>query len=332
MKNKNVRYANILFLIEVLCIMLGFSLLVTLMSVVCKPLIAVGLVRKGIVELFVKLVSENQIIAMIISQTLLFIPIMVLYINKKKLLHKTVRMKPINGITVVLLVVLTYTLLPLMSFINMISMMFVKNKIANTINNVVENEEIIIGIIVIGMLPAFVEEFLCRGIIYNLHAKVSVRRAILLNGIIFGLLHCNFNQFAYAFFMGIVFSLVVEATDSTLSTILMHFIINSSSLVMSYVSKRTGQKISFDDATKFTLTEVISWTNFELVALVLSILIYVLIAKVNKRYDYIKKELNIRKNKEDKESVHEEKKEDIIDIYLVISFIICVFYMIAVEI
>ena len=62
------------------------------------------------------------------------------------------------------------------------------------------------------------------------------------------------------------------------------------------------------------------------------LLIYVLIAKVNKRYDYIKKELNIRKNKEDKESVHEEKKEHIIDIYLVISFIICVFYMIAVEI
>jgi hypothetical protein len=243
--------------------------------------------------------------------------------------------------------------MPVMTFINMLSLVFVENKISSTIDNIVENQSIIVAILCIAMLPAFVEEMLCRGIIYNLHSKVSIRKAVVMSGVLFGLLHCNFNQFAYAFFMGIVFALVIEATDSTLSTVLMHFIINCNSLVLAYVSAYTGQKMSIDEEVDMTLEQVLSWGMFALIALVVSILVYIELAKSTNRIEHIKSEVinikavfdkkkhddkncNIEENQIEKESISlnnsdKEKVNKIIDAYLLIAMFICIVYMICVE-
>ena len=45
----------------------------------------------------------------------------------------------------------------------------------------------------------------------------------------------NLNQFCYATVMGIVFALLIEATGSILSTMLIHFAINGFSVVMMYL-------------------------------------------------------------------------------------------------
>ena len=353
MNRKNIENINILYLIEIVLIILGFSIIISLIQVIC---IALGMDQAETVEKFTKLVNDNHILAMVLSQGLLFIPMLIFYLNKKKLVKETIRFKPIDLKTCVLIIVLTYSLMPIMTFINMLSMTVVKNKISETITNVVSKESILIAVICVAIIPAFVEELLCRGLIYNTYVEVNIKKAVLLSGLMFGLLHCNFNQFAYAFFMGVVFALVVEATDTTLSTIMMHFIINANSLILSYITTQTGVKVSYDDVD-YSIAQVLSWGRFALIALVPSILIYVRIAKINGRYEHIKNSLKflnkkktnsidtrissyqkkIGKQIEEVDGISiqkvnvEEKSGRIIDVYLIIAFIICLIYMIAVE-
>ena len=354
MNRKNIENVNILYLIEIAFIILGFSIIVSLIQVICIPL---GINQVETVERFMELVNDNHILAMVLSQGLLFIPMFIFYINKKKLIKKTIRFKAINLKTGALLIILTYSLMPIMTFINMLSMTVVKNKISETITNVVSKESILLSIFCVAIIPAFVEELLCRGIIYNTYAEVSIKKAVVYSGLMFGCLHCNFNQFAYAFFMGVVFALVVEATDSTISTIMMHFIINANSLVLSYITIQTGAKVSYDDVS-YSFVQVLSWGKFALIALVPSILIYVWIAKINGRYEIIKNSFSFLKRKKTKdtdtktdgfrknmekqiEKVESEsiqknaidvKSCKIMDIYLIIAFVICIIYMIAVEV
>jgi hypothetical protein len=154
--------------------------------------------------------------------------------------------------------------------------------------------------------------------------------------------------------MGIVLTFVIEATDSTLSAVLMHFIINCNSLVLAYVSAYTGQKMSIDEEVDMTLEQVLSWGMFALIALVVSILVYIELAKSTNRIEHIKSEVinikavfdkkkhddkncNIEENQIEKESISlnnsdKEKVDKIIDAYLLIAMFICIVYMICVEV
>ena len=330
---KDIKAVNLLYLIDVILIILGFTILVMLMGLACLPFKGAGVDYEQVIGKFIELVNENQILAMVISQGLIGLPIVVFSINKKKLVSKVLRFNKLTSRTVVCIIVLTYTLLPVMTFVNMLSMVFVENKISSTINNIVGKQSIIVAITCVAMLPAIVEEILCRGIIYNVHSKVSIKKAVIMSGVLFGLLHCNFNQFAYAFFMGMIFALVVEATDSTLATVLMHFIINCNSLVLAYVSVHSGQKMSIDEEVNMTLQQVLSWGIFAIIALVISILVYVELAKSTNRLEHIKVELLSRnEDKNANNDVDNKEKSKITDAYLLIAMLVCVVYMICTEI
>ena len=108
MNRKNIENVNILYLIEIAFIILGFSIIVSLIQVICIPL---GINQVETVERFMELVNDNHILAMVLSQGLLFIPMFIFYINKKKLVKKTIRFKAINLKTGALLIILTYSLM-----------------------------------------------------------------------------------------------------------------------------------------------------------------------------------------------------------------------------
>ena len=71
MNRKNIENINILYLIEIALIILGFSIIISLIQVIC---IALGMDQAETVEKFTKLVNDNHILAMVLSQGLLFIP------------------------------------------------------------------------------------------------------------------------------------------------------------------------------------------------------------------------------------------------------------------
>lgn len=90
------------------------------------------------------------------------------------------------------------------------------------------------AILVIGLLPALLEETLFRGILTREVSRSGwgLAASILLPGALFSLFHGNPEQTVYQFICGICFSLVAVRAGSVFPTMLAHFANNAAILVM----------------------------------------------------------------------------------------------------
>ena len=91
-----------------------------------------------------------------------------------------------------LAVVMTYLFYPLMLVMNLLTMFFVDNTSAE-LATTMGQENLFLNILFVALLPAFVEEFVFRGVFYQTYRKSSMKAALVLSGLLFGCMHMNFN-------------------------------------------------------------------------------------------------------------------------------------------
>ena len=116
---------------------------------------------------------------------------------------------------------------PMASWLNVLSQLFAKNETSGAIYDITQNVPMWLAVLIIGCLPGFVEETIYRGILFSAFRKRSVLTGVIISGLSFGLMHMNFNQILYAIYLGIVFALLVEATGSSVSTMILHVQFNA---------------------------------------------------------------------------------------------------------
>lgn len=136
-----------------------------------------------------------------------------------------------------LAVVMTYLFYPLLVVMNLLTMFFVDNATAQ-MTTVMQEQHILWNMLFIAVLPACVEEFVFRGMLYQTYRKSSLWKGILLSAFLFGCMHMNFNQFLYTFVFGIILAMTVEATGSILTSMICHFILNLNSVLLVAVTDR----------------------------------------------------------------------------------------------
>jgi len=94
------------------------------------------------------------------------------------------------------------------------------------------NKYIIVSILLVGIIPAFVEEMLFRGVILNgFRGNYSVRKAIILSSLLFGIVHLNPWQFVTAFIIGIISAWICIKTESIILSIYIHLFNNMVSVL-----------------------------------------------------------------------------------------------------
>lgn len=172
---------------------------------------------------------------LLFSEIILAAPGAVYLIAGKRNYAKAVRMKKLRFSTMLWLLLFTICVMPLMSMVNAISMLFVKNSTAGMMTSVISGNSYFISMLLIALIPCVFEESVYRGLFYNEYRKVSPWKGMVLSGLLFGLMHGNINQFTYAFLMGIIFAMIIEATDSILASMFMHFLINGASVTLTAV-------------------------------------------------------------------------------------------------
>lgn len=134
-----------------------------------------------------------------------------------------------------MVILFTILIMPLTTAINAISMLFVDNAV-NAISGDVLKMPYPVMLFLIGIYGPFCEEFVFRGVIYRGYKKSgSVFWAIFWSALLFGLMHMNFNQAAYAIAIGIMFALLVEATGSLWSSTIAHMFFNSQQVCVMYI-------------------------------------------------------------------------------------------------
>lgn len=169
------------------------------------------------------------------SQIILALPAVLYLVFHKLPYAETVRFKKMKLADMAWCILFGILLQPVLTLLNAISLVFSTNVTNNFIFELSRQVPFLGALLLTAVVPCVLEETVYRGVFYNEYSKINPWKAALLSGVLFGLMHGNVNQFCYAAVMGILFALVVEATGSILSTMLIHFWINAGSVVMMYL-------------------------------------------------------------------------------------------------
>lgn len=325
-EDKHIAPVNRVFLATVLISLLATTAISIVVSLVARVIAKDEAHFDQMMNKFID-VFNNDLFGIVFSQLVLFLPVGIYIIRHRKRFVKKIRFKMLKPSTMALLVVFTITVTPVMSFINSLSLLFSDNVINETITGITSSSSMLISVLAVALLPAICEEVAYRGVFYSEYSSVSPRKAILLSGLMFGMLHMNLNQFVYAAAMGIVFALIVEATDSILSTMIIHLVSNGTSVLAMYAVAGTGETAGSGE-TEQTISEMFGEMASEegispamkslfeylsglpdqyaqtiflgIVALifgVVSFVIFIQIAKTTGRYKEVKKILFVKEKK-----------------------------------
>lgn len=277
--------------------------------------------------------EKGTLVSVLVTQGYLLLSAIIYMIVTGKSFTKDLNIKKYKVSSFFLSLVLLMCASPMANWLNVLSQFFAKNQTGQAIFEITENVPIWLGILIIGCLPGFVEETIYRGIMYTAFSKYSVLVGVIVSALSFGLMHLNFNQMLYAIYLGTVFALLVEATGSLLSTMILHMLFNAVNTMYLYLLPKL-----FEFAKQFGVSD--SWLNMEEmmnktpttmelvsalmvftplagVGIVLSVLLLKKIAQINGRT------LTWKSISEKKEVL--ENKEPV-NIWLILGWIICLIF------
>ena len=228
--------------------------------------VAVGVNK---VQSFFPAEKETLISVLMTQGYLLVAALLYIYVTCKNFVEDlNIRKYKISSFFLSLLVLLCVS--PMANWLNIFSQFFVKNETGKAVFEITENVPLWLGILIIGCLPGFVEETIYRGIMFSSFRKYSILIGVIISSVSFGLMHLNFNQMLYAIYLGIIFSFLVEATGSLLSTMILHMLFNAFNTLYLYmlpVLLKYMQQYGIE-GSGLTVEEVINKTptNVELIS------------------------------------------------------------------
>lgn len=181
-----------------------------------------------LVERAMEFLTRYSNIILLVSGLLTLFILWIFFLIRKKKLYKEAciakfdkkKILPIilMGMAFALFVVCILNLLPLPE--SLLSS-YEQSTYSLTVGNVA------VQLIAIVIVAPVVEEVIFRGLILSrLKKAMSVPVAILLNSLVFGLVHGQLLWIAYAFCLGVVLCVVVEKTGSLATSILLHMAFN----------------------------------------------------------------------------------------------------------
>ena len=291
--------------------------------------LAIILVHFAVIGILVftgSLNSLSMLSNLVISELIILLPGVVCLLVTKSGFGESLGFHKIKISSVLMIVLFTFLCMPFVTVLNSISMFFVENAVYAMQDNILE-----MGfpamLLLMGIYGPFCEEFVFRGVIYRGYKKSgSVFWAILLSALLFGLMHLNFNQALYAFALGILLALLVEATGSLWASVICHMVFNSQQVYLMFFSQwlsgtaygKMAEAETAEVLTTETLTMALSvYLVIAAVTLPLAICVLAWIAKNENRAEALRQIWAKRK----------EKKEYLISIPLVIAIVISIAYM-----
>ncbi len=149
-------------------------------------------------------------------------------------IREAFRIKKVKPLTLILVIPFTYMMLPLIAACNAFTLIFTDIVVVSASDKIV-SLPVTVTFMIIAVFGPFTEELTFRDCEYaGLRNSGNVRMAIVVQALMFGLMHLNLNQFIYAFVIGIAVGILGEFTGSIIPGFLAHLIINGSSVVSMY--------------------------------------------------------------------------------------------------
>ncbi|MDO5382748.1 MAG: CPBP family intramembrane metalloprotease [Eubacteriales bacterium] len=230
-----------------------------------------------------------------------------------------------------------YLMIPMVLFLSNLSMLFSTNHLQESSQGLM-SYPFLVQVILMAVIPPLVEETVFRGVFFGTYKRAGLLGGAVMSGLVFGCIHLNINQFVYAFTIGILFAVMVEATGSIWSSVLAHFAVNTYSIGMLKLLELTGlldkiyeaQEISSSmemSTETMVITTIVQMFSLAVMAFGFMALVFISIksmAKRSGRLEYIRAALKYRNPKGN--GVH------FVTLPAALTFIMCAVYMIVIEI
>ncbi|MBO4374721.1 MAG: CPBP family intramembrane metalloprotease [Lachnospiraceae bacterium] len=193
------------------------------------------------------------LLELLMSQGMVILPVIVYWIISRSGIKDTFSIRAVRIPTLLLTVLYTIMWYPLIGACNAFTMLFTDNA-AIELSESFDGIHPALMLLSVGILGPLIEEFCFRGaILSGLLKSGRLFASVLLSALMFGILHLNLNQMAYAAVMGIAFGMVVSVTGSVWCGYVGHMLINSVSVAAIMVMSRLPKELvsqstqSFDD-------------------------------------------------------------------------------------
>lgn len=279
----------------------------------------------------VRLIPQEHMtlnLLLVLPEVILLIPSLLYIIVLRPKTVDGVNMSHVSPGTFLMTILMTYLLMPLISLINMVSSTFAGNTVDNTLNLIVNNNPLWLNLVIMALLPAVVEEFIFRGLIFNGYKKRNPFIAVILSSVLFGLIHMNINQFSYAFVIGVVFALLAYTTGSLIPSIVAHFTINGTSVALSHLMAGMEAAGATDGAeAAIGATDYISMYAIMAVmaagGVALAVLVFRYICRKNRGIEGV-----VRIFRKPFREIYDEEEGKFFDGYLLLGVGICLVYII----
>ena len=268
-------------------------------------------------------INDVRLMLSINHMIIFIVPAIIYLLITKQSPKKVLRLNKIHIKDVLIVICLAFVCQPIMTFFSLISQFFFENEIGNFVGQIVSTPYWIL-LLLIAVLPAITEEITIRGIVLSGYNNKNIYVACIASGLLFGIMHLDPQQFLYATALGFILALVVRITDSIFASVIMHFIINGTSITVQKVVSFLPTTIDSELSLKaISLGEkLVLAFQYGCVAILFSYLAYLLIKKLKKN--------NIKRGIIDKESFYGlENKESVFNVYFI--FIIGIYLLVMIR-
>jgi len=254
---------------------------------------------------------ESKYNIVILEFGFLLVPALIISKLSGITMKETFKIKWLKFTDVLIIIGISILSLILAGIISNLSMQFFHNFLADA-TNAWGNMNLLQWVCILAITPAICEEAVMRGVVLSQYKNVSCAKAAIMNGLLFGIFHMNFNQFFYAFVLGVVMAYLVIITGSILSSVLMHFTINGISAISNWAIRKNSPVINVNENIGISIPNIISLV---VVGVIIAYLLKYIITSWAKRK---KVDILTRTNTEEK----------VFDIWLILSIAIFVIFTI----
>lgn len=183
--------------------------------------------------------GRDLISGLLITEWLLVLVPTYLFMKIFKIPLSEIRLKPLKFNDGILVVLITVFLYPVIIFLNITFLFFLKLFIDFEFNSIpLPNDfnEYLLYIPVMVLSAGICEEFLFRGVIMSRFKIFGRRNAIILSAVLFGVFHFNFQNIVGPVILGLIFGYFVYRTGSLFAAMIGHITHNMISLTIAYLS------------------------------------------------------------------------------------------------
>ena len=193
-------------------------------------------------------IAVPSTLATFLCEIAILLPVILYLRSKGENIPERLGFHKIKISTVLLTVLLTLVSVPVSIFANAFSQLFVKNTV---VQGTVEltGASVILTLVATSVMAPLCEEIAFRGFLFDgLKGTFPVLKAAAVSAMLFGIMHLNFNQFCYAFVLGMIFALANHASGSTWTSVIMHFLFNFINVMIMLLTQLSLEKQGMDYA------------------------------------------------------------------------------------